>query len=82
LATPLSHAKRKEKRHHIHPPRIFKLFGASFGQAICRSILEGINNPLRLRQGVEGHEDRIHPFLYLSKVTKENPRQFYRVHHL
>jgi hypothetical protein len=29
-----SHAKGKEKRHNIHPSRIFKLFGASCEEAI------------------------------------------------
>ena len=33
----------KEKRHHIHPFRIFKLFGASFGQTICTASRSGID---------------------------------------
>jgi hypothetical protein len=39
----------KEKRHHIHPFRIFKLFGASFGQTICTASRSGIHLSYALR---------------------------------
>src|SRR5579859_2317527 len=51
--------RRKEKRHHIHPSRIFKLFGASFGQTIWPISRSGVELSSALPPNVAERDESI-----------------------
>jgi len=61
----------KEKRHHIHPFRIFKLFGASFGQTICTASRSGIDLSYALPPNLRNEMNHgMQQFLLARKLTK------------